>query len=77
VEIDREAVQIKDFVTLHGLKYPLILGRRGVGERLELLIEAKDIQGCNKDHGEFLVTLKARAAGKGIPLGITDNGPTV
>lgn len=72
-----EAVQIKDFVASHGLKYPLILGRRGIGESLELLMEAKDIQGCNKDHSEFLDTLKTRAAGKGIALSVTDGGPPV
>lgn len=72
-----ETVQIKDFVNSQELKYPLILGRRGVGESLELLMEAKDIQGCNKDHGEFLATLKTRAAEKGIPLSITDDGPPV
>jgi len=66
-EIDQE---IKDFVTLQKLRYPLILGRSDESGSLELLMEAKDVQGCNKDHGEFLVELAAKAAEKGIPLEI-------
>ena len=70
VDTDKEVEQIKDFVALQKLRYPLILGRSDESGSLELLMEAKDVQGCNKDHGEFLDELAVKAAEKGIPLEI-------
>lgn len=48
-----------------------MLGKNsGEGAGLEVLMEAKDLQGCDKSHDEFLASLSKNAAAKGVAIEI-------